>query len=147
MLPKEAKENCVFCKIIAGKIPSSVIHEDEQVIVIVDLNPINEGHLLVIPKYHAPYMKDVEPETLKHMMGVAQQMNAALRKTTLLCEGVNLLMADGESAGQEVFHSHLHVYPRFKGDKFGIRSDKNKHFIQSGRERMNEIAAELKEQL
>src|SRR5690242_4766490 len=110
---KEDKEHCVFCKILSRELPGSVIHEDEKVLVIVDLFPVNEGHLLIIPKYHAPYMKDVDADTMQHMMKIAQQMNAALRKSKYKCEGVNLFLADGEAAHQEVFHCHLHVYPRF----------------------------------
>lgn len=144
MSTKESKENCVFCKILAGESPVSMIYEDEQLAVFVDLFPVNEGHLLVIPKYHAPYMKDVQAETLQHMISIAQKMNAALRVSGLPCEGVNLFMADGEVAGQEVFHSHLHVIPRFQGDGFGFRYDRARHFRQSDRSRMDEIAEVLK---
>jgi diadenosine tetraphosphate (Ap4A) HIT family hydrolase len=111
--------------------------------VIVDLCPINEGHLLIIPKIHASDMADIDPDTLAHMMRLAQRMNAALRKSSYKCEGVNLFLADGEAAGQEVFHCHLHVYPRFKGDGFGFRSVKGKHFIQQERARMDAVAQEL----
>lgn len=141
---KEAKEQCVFCKILAGELPVSMIYEDELVAVFVDLYPINEGHLLIIPKYHAPYMKDVDEETLAHMMKIAKKMNAALRKSSFKCEGVNLLLADGEAAHQEVFHSHLHVIPRYRGDGFGFKFDQSRQFRQSPRNRMNEIAKELK---
>lgn len=144
---KESQENCVFCKILAGQSPVSMIYEDDQVSVFVDLFPVNEGHLLVIPKYHAPYMKDVKPGTLQHMMLIAQQMNAALRASDLPCQGVNLFVADGETAGQEVFHCHLHVIPRFENDGFGFRYDRARHFRQSQRVRMDEIANELKNKL
>jgi len=108
------KENCVFCKILDGELPVSMIYEDEKVAVFVDLYPVNEGHLLVIPKYHAPAIKDVDADTIQHMMAIAQKMNAALRASKYKCEGVNLFdlfVADGEVAGQEVFHCHLHVIP------------------------------------
>jgi len=141
---KEAKENCVFCKILDGELPVSMIYEDDKVAVFVDLYPVNEGHLLIVPKYHAPAMKDVDTDTLQHMMAIAGKMNTTLRASKYKCEGVNLLLADGEAAGQEVFHCHLHVIPRFRGDGFGFKYDKSKNFIQSERERMNEIALELK---
>lgn len=144
LVKKEAIENCVFCKILDGKISVSMIYEDEKVAVFVDIQPVNEGHLLIIPKYHASYMKDVDTDTLQHIMVIAQKMNAALRASTYKCEGVNLFLADGEAAQQEVFHFHLHVYPRFKGDGFGFKYDKSKHFIVAERVKMNEIAAELK---
>jgi len=147
MTDKTAKEHCIFCKILAGESPVSTIYEDKKVAVIVDLFPVNEGHLLIIPKYHAPSMKDVDVNTLQHIMALAAKMNEAIRASKYPCEGVNLLVADGEAAGQEVFHFHLHVFPRFKGDGFGFKYDKSKNFIQSKRERMDEIAAELKNML
>jgi histidine triad (HIT) family protein len=143
MQPDKSPKNCPFCKIREGKLPASLLHEDELVLVIVDLSPINEGHLLIIPKIHASSMADVDPDTLAHMMRLAQRMNAALRKSSYKCEGVNLFLADGEAAGQEVFHCHLHVYPRFKGDGFGFRSVKGKHFVQAERARMDAVAQEL----
>ncbi len=144
MSTKEAKENCVFCKILNKELPVSMIYEDEQVAVFVDLFPVNEGHLLIIPKYHAPYMADVKTETLQHMMAIAQKMNAALRASKFPCDGVNLFLADGEAAQQEVFHSHLHVYPRFYEDGFGFKYDRSRHFVERERARMDEIALELK---
>lgn len=147
MLEIEAVEHCVFCKILNGEIPVSMIYEDEKVAVFVDLQPVNDGHLLIIPKYHAPYMKDVDTDTLQHMMAIAKRMNAALRASKYECEGVNLFLADGEAAHQEVFHCHLHVYPRFIGDGFGFRYDKEKHFVVAARDKMNEIAKELREKM
>jgi len=147
MLEKESIENCVFCKILKGEMPVSMIYEDEKIAVFVDLYPVNEGHLLIIPKYHAPYMKDVDAETLQHMMATAAKMNASLRSSEFKCEGVNLFVADGEAANQEVFHFHLHVFPRFKGDGFGFKYDKERQFRKSNRDRMNAIAQALKKEL
>ena len=147
MSSKESRENCVFCKILAGDLPVSMIYEDDAVVVFVDLQPVNDGHLLIVPKVHAPYMKDVTAETLQHMMKVAQNMNAALRASKYPCEGVNLFLADGEAAHQEIFHCHLHVFPRFKGDGFGFKYDKSRNFIRAQRSKMDEIAAELKSRL
>lgn len=146
-MEKEAKENCVFCKILEGKLPVSMIYEDEKIAVFVDLQPVNDGHLLIIPKYHAPYMKDVDADTLQHIMATAQKMNAALRNSKFKCDGVNLFVADGEAAHQEVFHFHLHVYPRFYGDDFGFKYDRAKHFVVAERTKMDEIAQELKGKL
>ncbi len=137
-------ESCTFCQIINRELPASIIHEDEKVIVIVDLYPVNEGHLLIIPKVHNSEMRAVNSETLQHAMQLAQQMNVALRKSNIPCDGVNLFVADGEAAGQEIFHFHLHVFPRFIGDGFGFRYDRARHFKKSQRIRMDEIAAELK---
>ncbi len=92
-------------------------------------------------------MKDVDAETLQHIMLIAAKMNAALRKSKYKCEGVNLFLADGEAAHQEVFHFHLHVYPRFIGDGFGFKYDKAKNFIELEKEKMDEIAEEIKSKL
>ncbi len=147
MSEKESKENCVFCKILEGKLPVSMIYEDDKIAVFVDLHPVNEGHLLIIPKVHAPYMKDVGVNILQHMMKIAAKMNTALRESKFKCEGVNLFVADGEAAQQEVFHFHLHVYPRFFGDGFGFEYDHSKHFIKMEREKMDDIATELKQKM
>ena len=86
-----------------------------------DLFPSNEGHLLVIPKAHATYLSEMEPDTGMRVFAAAHRLAQAVRECGVRCEGVNLFLADGEAAGQEVFHTHLHVIPRFKGDAFRIR--------------------------
>lgn len=142
MTPTEEEQNCVFCKILKGELAVSTIYEDDLIIVIVDLYPVNKGHLLVIPKVHAAYISDVSNETLSHMMILAKKMNKALR-VFFNCDGVNLFLADGVAAGQEIFHSHLHVYPRFNDDGFGFSYD-TRHFQQLTRKEMDEIAEALK---
>ena len=113
---------CVFCGIVAGREAASVVHSDETVLVLLDIRPLTTGHLLVIPRAHAPYLADLDPAVGRHMFGVAQRMAAALRRSGLPCDGVNLFLADGEAAFQEVFHVHLHVIPRPPGDGFRIRA-------------------------
>jgi histidine triad (HIT) family protein len=85
-----------------------------------DIRPVTPGHLLVIPRRHAPYLADLDEATGARMFVVAQRLAAALRASGLQCEGVNFFLADGEAAFQEVFHAHLHVFPRFAGDSFRI---------------------------
>ena len=113
---------CVFCDIVAGREPASMVHSDETVLAFLDIQPLTTGHLLVIPRAHAPYLADLDPAVGAHMFGVAQRMAAALRRSGLRCQGVNLFLADGEAAFQEVFHVHLHVIPRNPGDGFRIRA-------------------------
>ena len=113
---------CVFCDIVAGRGPASVVHSDETVLAFLDIRPLATGHLLVIPRAHAPYLADLDPAVGGHMFGVAQQMAAALRGSGLPCQGVNLFLADGEAAFQEVFHVHLHVIPRNPGDGFRLHA-------------------------
>jgi histidine triad (HIT) family protein len=86
-----------------------------------DIQPVNPGHVLIIPTYHAPSLAELDEESGAHMFGIAQRIAAALRDSGLKCEGVNFFLADGEVAGQEVFHVHLHVFPRYTGDGFGLR--------------------------
>lgn len=113
--------DCVFCEIVAGREPASVVYRDELCTAFMDIRPVNPGHLLVIPNRHATYLADLPAETGAQLFRVAQRLAAALRRSGLRCEGVNLFLADGEVAGQEVFHVHLHVLPRFRGDGFGLR--------------------------
>ena len=140
-------EDCIFCKIIAGKAEASIVYEDELVLVFPPLHPVNKGHLLIIPKRHAAYLADIDESTAAHVMKTAKTMAAAIRKSGYRCEGINLFLADGEAAEQEVFHFHLHVYPRFKGDGFGFKYDKERHFLEMGRPELDKIAEEIKKHL
>jgi histidine triad (HIT) family protein len=112
---------CVFCRILAGELPASFVHRDERCSAFMDIQPVNAGHLLVIPNRHAPHLADVDADAAAHLMSVAHRLADALRRSGLRCEGVNLFLADGEAAMQEIFHLHLHVIPRFAGDGFGLR--------------------------
>ncbi|MFP5023094.1 HIT family protein [Pseudonocardia phyllosphaerae] len=111
---------CVFCGIVADPSNSDVVWDDESVLAFMDINPVTDGHVLVIPKDHFVGLTDITPETAGRMMTVAQGMAQAMKNSELRCEGVNLFFADGEEAFQEVFHSHLHVFPRFRDDGFMI---------------------------
>ena len=117
--------SCIFCYIVAGRGRASFVHRDERVCAFMDIRPINAGHLLVIPNAHAERLADIDPATGGAMFAVAQRLASALRRSALPCEGVNLLLADGAPAGQEVFHAHLHVLPRHDGDGFGFRFPKS----------------------
>ena len=114
-------EECVFCDIVAGRAPASVVYRDDVCIAFMDITPVNAGHLLIVPIKHASYLADLDPETGGVLFKVAQRLAAAVRVSGLRAEGINFLLADGEAAGQEVFHVHLHVVPRFPDDGFGHR--------------------------
>lgn len=116
---KEAR--CVFCDIVRGEAPASLVYADDRVVAFMDIQPVNPGHLLLIPRAHATYLADLEPKTGTRLFQVGMELAAAVRRAGVRCEGVNLFLADGEAAGQEVFHVHLHVIPRFDGDGFGFR--------------------------
>lgn len=115
---------CIFCQIVAGDADATFIFEDDTVVVFLDINPVTPGHTLVVPRAHMPALSDVDPRTGAHMFNVAQRMAKALRASDLRCEGVNLFYADGEAANQTVFHAHLHVFPRYDGDGFGLTAER-----------------------
>jgi histidine triad (HIT) family protein len=111
----------VFCDIIQGTAPASKVYADDRVVAFMDIQPVNMGHVLVIPRTHAPCLAEIEKEVGGHLFQVGMELAGAVRRAGVRCEGVNLFLADGEAAGQEVFHVHLHVIPRFRGDGFGLR--------------------------
>ena len=112
-------QECGFCRIVAGKAEASFVYRDERVVAFMDTTPVTPGHLLVIPIGHAEYLSDLDPADGARVFEVAQRLAAAIRRSGLRCEGVNFFLADGEQAGQEVRHVHLHIIPRFRGDGFG----------------------------
>ena len=113
--------SCIFCDILAGVAPAQFVYRDELCVAFMDIRPINPGHVLVVPHIHAPMLSELDPAVVGHMLQVAQRVDAALRASGLQCEGVNLFLADGRPAGQEVMHVHLHVIPRFHGDGHHLR--------------------------
>jgi diadenosine tetraphosphate (Ap4A) HIT family hydrolase len=115
--------DCTFCAIAEGRAEASVVYEDEAVVGFMDLQPVTPGHLLVVPKAHAVGLEDLPVSLGARVWTVAHRLARALRRSDLRCEGVNLFLADGEAAFQEVFHVHLHVFPRFAGDGFRIDAD------------------------
>lgn len=134
-------ENCVFCDIVAGRAPASVVYEDEVVCAFLTIGPVNPGHLLVISKKHIPFLSDLDEETGSHLFKITLQMAKALRHSGVRSEGVNLFLADGEAAFQEVFHVHMHVFPRFQGDPFKVDANWE---IKPSREELDEIAANIR---
>ncbi|NYG60392.1 histidine triad (HIT) family protein [Nocardioides daedukensis] len=107
--------DCVFCRIIAGELPSSVVHEDERTIAFMDINPASHGHALVIPKTHSRDLLEVGPDDLAACTSAAQ-MVATRAVERLGADGVNLLNCCGVDAWQTVFHFHIHVVPRYRDD-------------------------------
>ncbi len=138
--------DCIFCKIIAKEIPASIVFEDDTVSAFMDIQPVNTGHVLVIPKKHSVNLAELNPEAGSHMFITGQKIAGAIRKTDINCEGVNLFLADGEVAGQEVFHCHLHVIPRFKGDGFGFKHTKD-YFNLPERKELEENAGKIRDVL
>lgn len=108
--------DCIFCRIIAGEIPSHTVYEDDDALAFLDINPATRGHTLVIPKQHAPDIFGISPETLSAVTRAAQRVAQNMR-STLQPDGVNVLQNNGPAAGQVVFHYHVHLIPRWDGDR------------------------------
>ncbi len=109
------KDDCIFCKIANGAIPSKTIYEDEDFRVILDLGPATRGHALILPKEHADNLYELPEETAARVLPVAKKV-AGLLRAKLQCEGLNLVQNNGELAGQTVMHFHLHMIPRYQKD-------------------------------
>ncbi|MFE3291752.1 HIT family protein [Rhodococcus sp. NPDC059234] len=123
--------HCIFCAIIAREAEASIVYEDEHTVAFMDIRPFTPGHLLVVPRRHAVGLAQLDPQDGGRIFAVGQRLAAALRGDRTdptgmpadgpRADGVNLFLADGAVAGQEVFHVHLHVIPRTPGDGFGLR--------------------------
>ena len=109
--------DCLFCKIAEKKIPSSVVYDDEDCLAFLDISPANKGHTLLIPKKHATNFDEIDQKELKHIIGVAQKINHAIKG---FCEGTNILINNGSVAGQGVNHFHLHIIPKHTGDNWKL---------------------------
>ena len=112
-------ENCIFCKIANGEIPAATLYEDENFRVILDLGPASKGHALILPKSHAANIYELSDEMAAKAMILAKKM-ATVMTAALKCDGFNIVQNNGECAGQTVFHFHMHLIPRYKGDQVGI---------------------------
>ena len=134
-------ETCVFCDIVTGNAPASIVYEDEVVCAFLTIGPVNPGHLLVIPKQHIPFLSHLNEETGSHLFTITMQMTKALRCSGVQCEGINLFLADGEAAFQDVFHVHMHVFPSFQGDSFKIDANWG---VKPSRQELDEIAASIR---
>ena len=115
-------EGCVFCQIISGKLPASVIHEDDKVTVILDIRPFAKAHMLIIPRQHCQNFTYLPDEIISHMAVVAKKMAKALKASSIPSAGFNYYMTEGGPvAGQEVQHCHLHCIPRNPEDGISLR--------------------------
>lgn len=112
------KDDCIFCKIAAGEIPSATVYEDDDFRAILDLGPAAKGHTLVIPKSHSDNLLSVEPDTAAKALKVISKTANAIKEAGL--RGINVVQNNGEAAGQTVMHLHFHIIPRYKNDSVNI---------------------------
>jgi histidine triad (HIT) family protein len=110
-----AHKDCIFCKVLAGEIPSERVYEDDHTVAVMDINPWTRGHAVVIPRKHAENLFEIEDAELEHVAVAAKRLATKMRDT-LGCDGVNLLQSNGRAAWQTIFHLHVHVIPRYDGD-------------------------------
>ena len=113
------KQDCIFCRIISGEIPSTTIYENSKFKVIMDIAPANKGHVLILPKEHYDNIYDIDTATAGELFELAV-MTARALKSVLDCDGMNILQNNGTVAGQTVFHFHMHIIPRFEDDTVNI---------------------------
>lgn len=137
---------CVFCKLLSGELEVSLVHRDDLCTAFMDIQPVNPGHVLVVPNRHATYLADLKEAEGAQMFRVAQRLAAALRASGVKCEGVNFFLADGEAAMQSVFHVHLHIFPRYRSDGFGLVFSPT-YSQKPERKELDEIAATVKNAL
>lgn len=134
--------DCIFCGVVEGRLPASRVYEDDVVMAFMDIRPVNPGHLLVIPKRHFEFMGDMDEETGAHLFRITLRVQQAMRRSLSKCEGINLFLADGAVAGQEVPHVHMHVLPRFVGDPFRLQID---YGPAPARRELDEMANKIRE--
>lgn len=137
-------ENCLFCKIIAGKIPSNKIYENDAVFAFLDVYPASEGHTLVVPKKHFSNFTAMDAESVASLFEVARKITAAVEKATS-AEGSNIGINNGEAAGQEIPHVHIHIIPRRKGD--GGRGIKSIVWTEPSTTNLEELAEKIRRAL
>jgi histidine triad (HIT) family protein len=113
------KNDCIFCKLANGEIPTNALYEDDVVKVIFDLGPASKGHVLILPKNHFDNIYSMDSDTAAHVFQVAVKMANAM-KAALNFDGLNIVQNNGEIAGQTVFHFHLHLIPRYEGDTVNV---------------------------
>jgi histidine triad (HIT) family protein len=132
-------EDCIFCKIVAGDLPSERVQEDEHTVAFMDINPWTRGHALVIPRNHSPNLYEVAEDDLRHTSSAARRLALRMRER-LRCDGVNLLNASEPAAWQTVFHFHMHVIPRYQDDPLQLPVQPQ----QAEPAELAEVAAELR---
>ena len=132
-------ENCIFCKIAAGEIPSATLYEDDDFRVILDLGPASKGHALILPKNHYRNLYDIDDEVASKAILLAKKMITKLTDV-LNCDGYNIVQNNEEAAGQTVFHFHMHMIPRYKNDNVGL----GWHMCELSEADKNEILEKLK---
>jgi len=136
-------EDCIFCKIVRREAPASVVREDVSTLAFMDIQPMNTGHVLVIPKAHSALVEDLPPAAVGPILEAAREISRAMRASGIRCEAVSFYLANGKEAGQEVFHVHLHLIPRWRGDGLGLRVRPDRGRV-ADRKELDDVAAKIR---
>ncbi|MFB3890267.1 MAG: HIT family protein [Candidatus Bathyarchaeia archaeon] len=138
----QTKTDCIFCRIARREAPASVVYEDEKVMAFMDIRPVSEGHTLVIPKQHYVDVFDTPEELVAYTHGVTKRIAAAVKKATD-ADGISIVQQNGTAAGQDIFHLHVHVIPRFESQSM----PKFHELKPYSRESLDEAAARIRQAL
>ncbi|HRZ30374.1 MAG TPA: HIT family protein [Candidatus Paceibacterota bacterium] len=136
------EKDCIFCKIIAGEVPADKFYEDNNFVAMLDIGPVSTGHTLLIPKDHFVNIFDTPDEVLAKIGPVIKKISQAI-KTGVKADGLNVHINNGKDAGQAVFHTHVHLIPRFKGDDLVHWQAKGHPTREEFEETKNKITSEL----
>jgi histidine triad (HIT) family protein len=135
-------ESCIFCKIVQKQAPASIIYENDTILVFLDIRPLNMGHTLIIPKDHYIDIFDIPENELSQIHKAAKPVSIAIKKATE-ADGISIIQQNGKAAGQDIFHIHVHVVPRFEGQKLPHFSE----LKEVERAKLDAMAKIIKEQL
>ncbi len=134
--------SCIFCKIVRKQSPVSMIYENENTLAFLDIRPLNLGHTLVIPKAHYVDIFDIPENELSNVHKISKLISPAIKKATN-ADGISIIQQNGKAAGQDIFHLHVHVVPRFEGQKMPHFSD----LKEADRSKMDEMAKRIRQEL
>jgi histidine triad (HIT) family protein len=136
----------IFTQISAGEVPASFIHRDDEVAAFMDIQPVNPGHVLVVPVVPIEYFYELDDATCGRLFQVVKRISKAIRDSEVPAEEINLFLADAPSAGQEIAHAHLHIFPRFKNGGFELKFAK-RYFHPPSRTELDTVAYLIRQAL
>lgn len=135
-------ENCIFCKIVKGEIPSAKVFEDTDILVFMDVKPFTKGHCLVIPKEHFENIFDISKDLLQKITVVAKNISEKI-KNSLQADGIRLSQSNGKVAGQDIMHFHFHIIPRYENDGLSVNPTDTPHLPKADFEELKKLAYEI----
>ena len=132
--------SCIFCRIAQKQVPASLVYEDEKAVAFLDIRPLNEGHTLVISKEHYENLFDIPQELIAYLHGITKRVALAVKKATE-ADGISIIQQNGKAATQEIMHLHIHVIPRYDGQKLPSFSETS----EADKEKLSQTAAKIRQ--